>query len=90
MKKKNYEQVYNDFWKGIVEDENGNVNMDQVKRELYDFHVLIGNIPIIFDHVTGGGCSKPMTKPEVVIALHDDYMKQQIDFYIEDALENRE
>jgi len=69
---KDYEQVYEDFWKDLVEVD-GKIDFDQIKKELYDFHRLIQNIPRIFEHVTGGACTKPLTNVEVVCSLADEY-----------------
>ena len=84
---KDYKEIYEDFWKDIVEDENGELNKEQVMKELADFHFLIKNIPKIYDHVTGGNCSNPMTLPEVVMSLYDDHRTEEIEFYIEDYRE---
>ena len=70
---KDYEQVYQDFWKGILEDENGNTDIDKVKRELYDYSVILDQVPLVYDYVTGGVCSKPNTCASVVKSLVDDY-----------------
>ena len=73
-----YEKEYEDFWKDIIE-EDGVVNMDQVKRELSDFSKIIGNVGKVYDHVTCGQVSKPLTDSDVVIALHDDIRTKDID-----------
>ena len=39
-----YEKEYNDFWKDIVENEDGTLNKDQVMRELYDYSNINNNI----------------------------------------------
>ncbi len=39
-----YEKEYEDFWKAIIENEDGSINKDQLMRELSDFSVLIGNV----------------------------------------------
>jgi hypothetical protein len=69
---RDYELLYETFWKDIIEEE-GALNIDQVKRELFDFHQLIVNIPKIFDHITGGACTKPLTDVSVVCSLADEY-----------------
>lgn len=69
---KDYEQLYETFWKDIIE-EGGTFSIDQVKRELFDFHQLIVNVPKIFDHITGGACTKPLTDVSIVCSLADEY-----------------
>lgn len=80
------EEVYNDFWKGIVE-KNGQVNMDQVKKELFDFYFLIDAIPKVYDAVTGGMISKPLTSPEMVISIFNDYVQDLCDEAVKEFAE---
>ena len=68
---KDYEETYNSFWKEIVE-KDGVLDLDQVKRELHDYHRMLGEVPKVYDHVTGGRISKPNTPASAVIAEHDD------------------
>lgn len=37
---KNYDEIYESFWKGIVENEDGTLNTEQVKKELFDYQAL--------------------------------------------------
>ena len=69
---KDYEQNYEEFWKEIVE-KDGNLDLDQIKRELFDFHRLIQNVPKVYDHVTGGAVTKPLTDPSIVCELADEH-----------------
>jgi hypothetical protein len=48
-------------------------NVTQAKKELYDYWVLMQNMPKILDAVTGGRISKPMTCPLEVISVFEDY-----------------
>lgn len=68
-----YEQKYEEFWQEIVENPDGSINMDQLKRELFDFSTLMHNISLVYEHVTGGMISKPLTDPDVVIQQADDF-----------------
>jgi cupin superfamily acireductone dioxygenase involved in methionine salvage len=36
-----YLKVYEEFWKHIIQDDKGNLNLDQVKRELSDYSFLM-------------------------------------------------
>lgn len=40
---KTYQEEYEDFWKCIVENENGTLNKDQVMRELSDYSMVMDN-----------------------------------------------
>ena len=66
------EKTYKEFWKGIIEND-GEVDMEQVKKELHDFHTLMGNVVEVYCHITGNQISKPMTDPTIVCNLADDY-----------------
>lgn len=63
-----YEDLYDDFWKDIIE-KDGVVNMDQVKRELSDYHHILDQVPEIYMEVTGGMISKPNTCKGPVLDL---------------------
>ena len=69
---KDYEQTWEEFWKGICT-KDGEVNLEQVKRELHDYKTLLHNVPIVYDHITGGRISKPFTDPKAVTSVADDY-----------------
>lgn len=66
------DSIYEQFWKPIVE-KDGVVDMEQLKKELFDFHELMGNAAIVYDHVTGGAISKVNTVASVVTAMSDDH-----------------
>jgi hypothetical protein len=69
------ESVYNEFWKDLVETD-GKMDPEKVKAELYDFRQLIRNIPKVYDAVTGGRISKPLTDVDVVISEFNDYVER--------------
>ena len=74
--------VYEEFWKDIVE-KDGVLDLDQVKKELFDFLVLMRFVPKVYMHITNGQISKPNTDPDVVINMSDDVLNQ----CVKDALE---
>lgn len=80
---KTLEEVWYTFWKDIVAP-NGVLDLEQVKRELYDFWVVMQQVPKVYDHVTGGKVSKIMTDPDAVIALADDAVNDLINDCVED------
>jgi hypothetical protein len=49
-----YEDNYDNFWKAIVEDKNGVLNIDQMKRELSDYYELIKQIQAAFKPIDLG------------------------------------
>jgi hypothetical protein len=81
------EKVWNNFWADICLDENGNVDMEQVKKELADFRFMIKEVPKVYSHVTGGLLSKPMYHAEGVIEKADEYYEEELEFYKEEEME---
>jgi len=81
-----YELKYDSFWKEIIE-KDGVVNIDQVKRELYDFAMMIKEVGEVYCHVTNGAISKPNTCSDVVIDIHDDIRTREIEEAIAEELE---
>ena len=72
------EQIYNDFWKEIVENEDGSLNKDQVMRELYDYYYVIDNCECAYDLMSDGRISKPNTKfYEVKLIFEDTFIKKE-------------
>src|SRR6476646_3900941 len=59
------------FWGPIITP-NGRLDLDQVKRELHDYHTLLEEVPKVYCELTGGAISKPNTAADAVIAMHDD------------------
>ena len=62
MKEKDYKEEYEDFWKDIVENENGTLNKDQVMRELSDYSMVMDNCASAYHRMTNGRISKQNTK----------------------------
>lgn len=83
MIKESVEEVWNTFWKDIV-CPNGELDVEQVKKELYDFYVVMESVPKVYCHVTGGKIGKILTDPDVVIAAANDKFEEDLKFYLED------
>lgn len=56
-----YIQEYNDFWKDIVENEDGTLNKDQVMRELSDYSMVMDNCARAYCLMTHSRISKQNT-----------------------------
>ncbi|PWK05319.1 hypothetical protein [Tumebacillus permanentifrigoris] len=69
------EQVWNEFWKPLVTDAEGNVDMDQVKKELCDLHFLIKNVGKVYDHITGFRITKVTADPAIVIQEAEEHYR---------------
>lgn len=83
--KEDYLETFDDFWAELVTDEHGNLVFDAIARELHDYRTLLKNVPQVYDHVTGGKVTKPMTDPEVVKSLFDDYVQEHVDDAVEES-----
>jgi hypothetical protein len=71
-----YELVWHDFWKNICAP-NGVINMDQVKRELADYKVLLEEVPKVYEELAG--ISKPNTPSNVIIdAVREKMIEKDI------------
>ena len=58
---KTYQEEYEDFWKGIVENEDGTLNKDQVMRELSDYSMVMDNCAKAYCLMTHQRISKQNT-----------------------------
>jgi hypothetical protein len=65
------ERVWREFWADIVAP-GGQLDLEQVKRELYDFSHLLDNVPKVYMAVTGGMVSKPNTDASAVIGEFEE------------------
>lgn len=80
------ETVWREFWLPIVAP-NDVVDMEQVKKELFDFKTLMGNTARVYSYVTRGHISKPLTMPEAVIGEADKRQEDATWYAIEDFFE---
>lgn len=76
---RDYEETFEEFWRDIVAHPDGTLDEDAVKRELHDYHNMLHNVPLVYDHVTNGLISKPNTLAHEVINAFDDYVMSQVD-----------
>lgn len=79
---------WDNFWKEIIV-KNGEVDIDQLKKELSDYSMLIKHLSEIYMELSGGCISKPNTYPYEVISLyHQDLSDNYIDkMYLHDILD---
>jgi hypothetical protein len=82
---KEVEQCYQEFWKDIIEKPDGTIDVEQVKKELYDFRVMMREVRKVYDDVTGGKFSKPNTAAEHII----DAVNERIEKIVEDEIKDR-
>lgn len=65
-----------DFWRGIYPD---GITVEKVCDELHDLEFLAGEVPKVYDHVSGGRISKPNTFAFEVIGEHDRCRERDIE-----------
>lgn len=77
MEKENdVEEKWNSFWKEIILNEDGTVNLEQVKKELFDFSFMLEQVPKVYYEITGGFLSKPNYYAVDVINKADEYYEK--------------
>ena len=77
MNRYNVEEIYQGFWKKIVCDEDGNINVEQVKNELCDFYHMLQEVPKVYSEITNGVLSKPMYDATTVLNYFDEQYKEK-------------
>ncbi len=65
------EGMWRRFWEPLV-CPNGTFDLEQVKKELFDFGRVMEQVSLVYANITGGRISKPNTDAGVVIAVVDD------------------
>lgn len=73
------EQIFQNFWKDIICNADGTINVEQVKKELADFHFVMEQVPKVYCHITGDLLSKVMYDAGSVIACADDRLNELIE-----------
>lgn len=61
-----------EFWQTIICNENGTIDIEQLKKELCDYSLMLGEVPYVYSEVTGGMLSKPHYYADTVIALFNE------------------
>ena len=52
------EEYYNDYWKGILEKPDGSIDIEQLKKELYDYSEMEAKFSSLICYCTNGKLSK--------------------------------
>ncbi len=77
------EDDFNNFWKDIVCDEDGNLDVEQVKKELFDFHRLMEHSTTVNCHFAN--LSNFGYEAETIINEGERMIQKRIDEAIEEA-----
>jgi hypothetical protein len=84
------EEEYNAFWKEIVEDGAGNINKEQLMKELYDFSFMLREVPKVYMAISGNKLSYPTYHAETVIYEFEDFLNEERTQAVKDAIEDGE
>lgn len=69
------ERVWEEFWRDIVTD-HGEPNLDLIKRELFDYHTALHEVPKVYDAITHGRFTKPNTTAQVILDCVEEFHGQ--------------
>lgn len=83
------EQNWKDNWEEILM-KDGVVDLEQLKKELFDFSNLINDATKVYCHVSGGRLSYPSYSAKTVISAYEDYIESLYEFWEEDFKEGNE
>ena len=76
------EKCWDDFWKPIVTRDDGFLNIDAIKCELYDFKQMMNRFQHVVNHFGSTlGISKLTYEPEIY--------KEAIDLYVDQCVTDR-
>ena len=65
------DEIFEEFWKPIICNEDGSINMEQLKKELADFSFIMEQVSKVYCHITDYRLSKVNYRAETVIAAAD-------------------
>lgn len=80
------EKDWREFWVPLVV-KDGEVDLEQIKKELFDYHMIMKEVSKVYYEVTGGKVSKPNTAAETVIDMYNDEINKSYAEGIKDGKE---
>jgi hypothetical protein len=84
------EETWESFWKPIVTNKDGTINLEQLKKELADFSFIMEQVPKVYCHITGDKMSYVTYRAEDVIRVADDHFNEQLKEAIKEEKESME
>jgi hypothetical protein len=84
-RKEDHNKEWESFWKEHVCNPDGTINLEQLKKELYDFSFVMEQVPKVYCHITGGKLSKVMYPAKTVISVADEYFKEKLEALTESS-----
>ena len=77
---KDYEATFKKFWEEMVTFPDGTLDKDAIMRELHDYHVVLQEVPKVYNEVTGGKINMADTHhSDVIDAIEAFYYKYDDD-----------
>lgn len=76
-----------EFWQTIICNEDGTINVEQLKKELCDYSLMLGEVPYVYSEVTGGMLSKPHYYADSVIEVFNERYGEKadaVDYLVDD------
>lgn len=84
------EELWKKFWEPLLTKPGYGISLDLIKKELYDFHHMIKEVPKVYMAVTDHAISKPNTDADTVIAMFHEFMERVCEDVVKDALEEHD
>lgn len=78
------EECWQYFWAAICAPD-GDADLDLIKAELCDYHTMLHEVALVYDHVTNSHISKPNTSATAVIGEFDAFVERLIAEAVEDV-----
>lgn len=71
------EEVYNRYWKGIIENSDGSINKEQLILELKDYHDMINRMTKLTYSLTNGMLSYPNYPVDTILEIHQEILENE-------------
>lgn len=66
-----YKQEYEEFWKDIVENEDGTLNKDKVMRELCNYNIVLENCTKAYCFLSNNRINDPLSSFDDVMSIYN-------------------
>ncbi len=85
------EKDFREFWATYtpILNEDGSLNEEQVKKELYDYHLFMDDASRVYVDITNGRISKPNTRSDVVLGEAQAVTQDEIEWAVEEEVKAR-
>jgi len=80
------DEIYNSFWKGLVEVE-GKLDLPLVKQELANYYTVLQTVPEVYKHITDNEIASPFEQAGKVAAESDYQYAEKFDQAQQDMIE---